>query len=62
MKKAFEYIIDTFTMIGCARAAAELSRMGHYDAAKNLILQSDGIKQRREQQKEEHNVSHSLLQ
>ena len=31
-------IMKWFEMVGTARAAAELSRQGHYDIARKLIL------------------------
>ena len=54
-------MIETFTMIGCARAAAELARMGHYEEAKKLILESDRIRAKRQERKEVENGAHSLL-
>lgn len=63
MNKIFEYIMDTFTILGCARAAAELARMGNHEAAKRLILESNSIKERRQQakNKEISNVAHPVL-
>ena len=61
MKKIFDYMIETFTMIGCARAAAELARMGHYDEARTLMTEVNRIKTDRVTRREVENGSHSLL-
>ena len=61
MKQVFDYIIETFTMLGCARAAAELARMGHYEQAKTLMLEFNRIKAERQERKEIQNGAHSLL-
>jgi hypothetical protein len=54
-------MIETFTMIGCARAAAELARMGHYDEARTLMTEVNRIKTDRVTRREVENGSHSLL-
>lgn len=38
MKRFWYRFIEFAEMIGTARAAAELSRNGHYQAAQNLML------------------------
>lgn len=62
MKQFFNSVLEIFTMIGCARAAADLARMGHFEAARNLILQSDKIKKARRERKEMENEPHPVLQ
>lgn len=37
MKKIFNWIASFFDSVTRARAAAELSRLGHHEAAKRLI-------------------------
>ena len=61
MKRVFDYIIETFTMLGCARAAAELARMGYHEQAKTLMLEFDRIKAERQERKEVFNGAHTLL-
>jgi hypothetical protein len=61
MRQAFDYIIETFTMLGCARAAAELARMGHYKEAGRLMTEFDRIKAERQHRKELKNGAYSVL-
>ncbi len=61
MKKTFDYIIETFTMMGCARAAAELTRMGYREQAKTLMTEFHRLKTNRQERKETDHVAHSLL-
>ena len=44
MNRFFLWINETFTMIGCARAASELARMGHHEAANQLMMEHGKIK------------------
>jgi hypothetical protein len=51
MSRTWEYIVDTFTIIGCTRAAGDLSRMGQDQAARELMLKINSIKNRRQAEK-----------
>jgi hypothetical protein len=62
MKNTIEYIVDTFTMLGCAKAAADLSRMGYHEEAKRLMLHRRDIQEKREKQKSTNNNTCSVLQ
>ncbi len=62
MKKTLDYILETFTMIGCARAAAELARLGYYAEARTLMLEFNRLKTDRQERKESDHVAHSVLQ
>ena len=52
MNRFFLWLNETFIMTGCARAASELARMGHYDAAKQLMMEHGKIKTRRAERRE----------
>ena len=40
----FKSLMRSFEIIGYARAAAELHRLGHYEEAKNCVLQQQRLK------------------
>ena len=52
MNRFFLWLNETFTMIGCARAASELARMGQYEAAQNLTMHYKGIQVERSKRRE----------
>lgn len=47
MRKVLEYITDTFTMLGCARASSELHRLGRHEEARNLMNHYFEVSQKR---------------
>jgi hypothetical protein len=62
IKTTLYSILEFFTLVGIARAAANLSRLGYYDAATQLMLDHKSIKENRRKRKETGDVTYSLLQ